>query len=67
MSFQHVKCDNCGGVIGIYDRVGFVCEKCGKQFDLHRLEYDNVMINDKTGWVFPILYIEVGELKHDFM
>lgn len=53
--YKHINCDECGGVIGIFDRNNLTCEKCGKQFELHRMNYDRLLINDKTGWIFPML------------
>lgn len=53
MDYKHLKCD-CGGVIGIYDREHFSCEKCGKIVDV-QWKYDRLMINEKTGWIFPMV------------
>ena len=54
VSYKHIKC-SCGGSIGCYDRSNFSCEQCGEKFDLYRIEYDHLMINDKTGWIFPVI------------
>lgn len=51
--YIHIKCI-CGGIIGAYDRENLTCEKCGKKYQAHELEYDNLLINDKTGWFFPV-------------
>ena len=59
MELNYIKCDHCGGIIGMYNRQVFTCEKCGKQFLLYSCDYDQLMINDKTGWIFPVLYKEV--------
>ena len=56
MNYRHVRCDQCGGVIGMYDRDNFTCEKCGKQFELYSVEYDDILINNVTGWIFPIVW-----------
>ena len=58
MNYSHVRCDTCGGVIGMYDREDFICERCGKRFELHRVKYDDILINDVTGWIFPIVWNE---------
>ena len=55
MDYNHVICDNCGGIIGMFDRNTFTCDRCGKEFELYRLAYDRLAINDKTGWIFPVL------------
>lgn len=56
MNYQHIRCDSCGGIIGMYNRVTFNCEKCGKHFALYSLNYDQLLINNKTGWLFPVIY-----------
>lgn len=53
MNYKFIKC-TCGGTIGAYDRENFTCERCGEQFDIYRIEYDYLKINDKTGWMFPV-------------
>lgn len=65
--YETLKCDDCGGTIGIYDRlickllnVEYYCNKpicgrCGKEFNLYQLAYDYIEINDKTGWAFPVI------------
>lgn len=55
MDYQHIRCDSCAGVIGMYDRERFSCERCGKEFESHLLNYDRLKINDKTGWIFPVI------------
>ena len=55
MNYKHIYCE-CGGTIGMYDRETFTCETCRKEFELHRMDYDQLLINDKTGWIFPMLY-----------
>lgn len=61
MKYQHIKCE-CGGIIGMYNRNDFACNKCGKKFELYRIPYDVVYANDKTGWVFPM---KIKENSHD--
>jgi len=61
------KCD-CGGTIGDYssdayicNRFGsyskgtYICNECGKVFLLRDIEYDHLIINEKTGWIFPVV------------
>ena len=53
---EHIKCE-CGGVIWQYDSTGHLrCELCGLEYSLHELDYDLPVINDKTGWIFPMKY-----------
>lgn len=51
---KHVRCE-CGGIIGAYNRENFTCERCGKGYEPYQLEYDHILINDKTGWIFPVI------------
>ena len=53
IDYEHLRCD-CGGHIGMFDRNNFTCSMCNKRFALHRLNYDRLMINDQTGWIFPV-------------
>lgn len=69
-NYETLKCDNCGGTIGIYDRLTChnlgveysvdipVCDRCGKKFKLYQLRYHYLYVNDKTGWIFPVIYKE---------
>lgn len=50
---KHLFC-GCGGIIGMYDRENFVCEKCGNIYLSYQLDYDYLITNDKTGWLFPV-------------
>lgn len=71
LNYETLKCDNCGGTIGIYDlltryRLGVdryscnpICDRCGKEFKLYELSYDYLELNDKTGWIFPVIHKEV--------
>ena len=54
MDYKHIRCDQCDGIIGMFDRLTFTCEKCGKEFELYKIDYDRLEINDKTGWIFPV-------------
>lgn len=55
--YEHLKC-GCGGVIGMTkdtrNNTPFTCGTCGKIFNLYELNYDRLLINDKTGWLFPV-------------
>ena len=53
MNYEHLKCF-CGGTIAMFNRVNFVCDVCGTEFSLCKLDYDVLKINDKTGWIFPM-------------
>ena len=53
MPYKHIFCE-CGGIIGMYDKEKFVCSKCGKPYLLHEIDYDRLLINDKTDWAFPM-------------
>ena len=52
--YKHIKC-KCGGIIGMYNRDDFICDKCNTEYKLHELNYDICLINDKTGWIFPVV------------
>lgn len=52
--YEHIHCDYCTGVIGIFAGNTCSCQNCCKIFSLHKLVYDRLMINDKTGWIFPV-------------
>lgn len=55
MGYQHIFCEECRGIIGMWDsRKGFICEKCQKEYPLYKLDYDRLLVNDKTGWQFPM-------------
>lgn len=51
--YEHLKCD-CGGIIGVYGDYHCRCEQCHKVVRLVELTYDRILINDKTGWMFPV-------------
>lgn len=53
-NYKHIKC-KCGGIIGMYNRDDFTCDKCNTEYKLHELNYDICLINDKTGWIFPVV------------
>ena len=51
--YKHIKC-NCGGIIGVYNRRTFTCERCNTEYQLTVFDYDICFSNEKTGWVFPM-------------
>lgn len=55
-NYEHCRCDKCGGIIGCYGRNGMVCEQCGKEFKVYELDHNDLKINMKTGWIFPVKY-----------
>ena len=57
-NYKHIKF-KCGGIIGMYNRNNFTCERCDTEYKLHELNYDICLTNDKTGWIFPVV-----DLKH---
>ena len=54
--YMHMKCE-CGGIIGMYDKENFSCDKCGKIFRIGNRGngWDILLTNDKTGWIFPMV------------
>ena len=54
MNYGHVICDKCFGVVRLIN-MEFICEKCGNQIALRGCDYDILVVNDKTGWIYPML------------
>lgn len=55
MDYKHCRC-GCGGIIGQYSKTkGFTCERCNKEYQLSELNFDWIALNEKTGWLFPML------------
>ena len=55
MDYKHCNC-GCGGIIGQYSKAsGFICKKCNKEYQLSELNFDQIALNEKTGWLFPML------------
>lgn len=52
--YSRINC-KCGGIIGMYDGKIFACERCGTEFQLHKINYDVLFPNNKTGWIFPMI------------
>lgn len=58
MNYSHVFCE-CGGIIG--DETNkitgiFTCNRCGKKYDIFNLNYDEIKINQMTGWMYPVIF-----------
>ena len=62
-SIQYLKCE-CGGTIAFYNRVDCKCDQCGKEYDWHKLDFDVAAVNPKTGWVFPVKYVDSEVIKN---
>ena len=58
--YKHINC-TCGGIIGIYNGNTLNCDKCGTEYQLHKLDYDVLLTNDKTGWIFPMRHYEAKQ------
>lgn len=56
MKYAHMKCD-CGGIIGMYDKENFTCDRCGKVHLIGNpgVKWDVLMTNEKAGWIFPMI------------
>ena len=57
VDYKHIRC-RCGGIIGMYYRDTFNCERCGEEYKIYKLDYDYCLTNDKTGWIFPVKHKE---------
>lgn len=56
MDYIHIQCTHCDrGIIELFPDGTFGCRECGKDFPLRGNDYDRLMINSKTGWIFPML------------
>lgn len=56
-NYRLLNC-TCGGVIVQLNRFkdSPECDECGKVYPWRSLKYDKILINDETGWRFPVLY-----------
>lgn len=43
----------------MYNRNNFACERCNAKYELHKLNYDVCLINDKIGWIFPMVNVDL--------
>lgn len=52
--YKHLFCD-CGGVIRAKDWYTGICDRCGKESDLTPLDYKHMLVNERTGWMYPVV------------
>ena len=52
-NYDFIRC-KCGGFIRSTHKQIFECDRCGDEVSLYQLEYDRLLINNKTGWIFPV-------------
>ena len=55
MNYSHVICGRCWGVVQLCNDMIFRCQECGEEVPLCGGDYDILMKNEKTGWIFPML------------
>ena len=55
MNYNHVMCGRCGGIVRLFNDNIFRCVECGKEIYLSGRDFDRLMANDKTGWLFPMI------------
>ena len=55
VNYSHVICNKCWGIVRLANNMEFICEKCGNQIALRSYDYDILVTNDKTGWIYPML------------
>ena len=55
MNYSHVVCYKCCGVVRLCNDMTFSCQECGEEVPLRGSDYDILMKNEKTGWVFPMI------------
>ena len=63
--YKHIYC-SCGGEL--YDKSGgrdphFTCMRCEKTYPKWKLEYDEILVNTMTGWIFPMIRRKKEELE----
>lgn len=56
--YTHIKCDDpeCRGNVRRTPEYTYVCDRCGKTIPYHyvKSKCSIEMINEKTGWVYPM-------------
>lgn len=52
--YEHVRCKECNGILRMQDSEIAVCGKCGAEYELYKLDYNNFRHNNMTGWTFPV-------------
>lgn len=56
-NYTHIFC-SCGGIIG--DESGKAdtdmirCNRCKKVYSIWKLDYDMMLFNENTGWMYPV-------------
>lgn len=51
--YEPIKC-SCGGTIANWKYPhNYTCDKCHREYSLHKLDYEILVPNKMTGWVFP--------------
>lgn len=55
---ETISC-KCGGIIGGYDGKHWSCNKCNKIYKWPELEFDNTVIDVRSGIQFPLKTKEV--------
>lgn len=53
--YKHLYC-NCGWIIYTKDCYTVICDRCGKESNIASINYKCVIVNDKTGWMYPVSY-----------
>lgn len=63
MWYEHIRCKECSGIIGSFDKgETYNCEKCKREYPIFCIEYDTVFSNPKTGWLFPVITLDKTNL-----
>lgn len=55
--YEHIKCETCGSVIGMYDNTNYTCDTCKQVYPLSYItnKADIYLPNTNTGWIFPMI------------
>lgn len=55
--YKHIRCDYCGGTVRLGKSYYFgVCDNCGKEKSITLgVDYDGLLVNEKTGWTYPVV------------
>lgn len=56
-NYEHIFC-SCGGIIGDESGKADVdmirCDRCEKVYPIWKLNYDQILVNSKTNWIYPV-------------
>ena len=56
-NYTHIFC-SCGGIIGDESGKADVdmirCNRCKKVYSIWKLNYDMMLFNENTGWMYPV-------------